>query len=213
MVIPYFLLTKGLVKVEFFTQLTIMQWLGAGFGVTQVLLARNNNIHNYLFGIISILISIWVLYQSVLYADIVLHLYYLVMSVYGWFFWKMGKQKQETPISYANAATHRIAIGIVVGCFALMAFWLDKFTNSDVPYWDAIVSAFAWAGMWLMAKRKIENWIYLNISNLLMFPLLIFKGLYIYAGLTVFLFLVAISGYINWKNILTTDTERSHVQT
>lgn len=198
--------------MELLSQLTLLQWVGTGFGVVQVLLARQNNIHNYLFGIVAILISMWVLYQSKLYADILLNLYYLVMSIYGWFYWKMGKQRQETPISYSTKNEHGIAMGIVVGCFALMAYWLGQHTDSDVPYWDAVVCAFAWAGMWLMAKRKIENWIYLNISNLISIPLLMYKGLYIYAGLTAFLFIVAVSGYIKWRKILAHETEGQHAK-
>ncbi|AEM71306.1 nicotinamide mononucleotide transporter PnuC [Allomuricauda ruestringensis DSM 13258] len=196
--------------MEFLSQLTLLQWLGTIFGVVQVLLARQNNIHNYLFGIVAILISIWVLYRSQLYADILLNLYYLVMSVYGWFYWKMGKQKQETPISTSNRREHTIAGGIVLGCFVLMAYWLAQHTDSDVPYWDALVCAFAWAGMWLMAKRKIENWIYLNISNFISIPLLIYKELYIYAGLTAFLFAVAISGYIKWKKIIANERDGTY---
>ncbi|MEC3966098.1 nicotinamide riboside transporter PnuC [Flagellimonas halotolerans] len=196
--------------MEFLSQLTLLQWLGTIFGVVQVLLARQNNIHNYLFGVVAILISIWVLYQSRLYADILLNLYYLVMSVYGWFYWKMGKQKQETPISASNRREHTIAGGIVLGCFGLMAYWLAQHTDSDVPYWDALVCAFAWAGMWLMAKRKIENWIYLNISNFISIPLLIYKELYIYAGLTAFLFAVAISGYIKWKKIIAHERDGTY---
>ena len=192
---------------ELFTQLVVLQWLGTSFGVVQVLLARKNNSNNYLFGIISILISLYVLYQSRLYADILLNLYYLVMSIYGWFYWKMGKQSKETPISYATKKEQGIAIAIVVGCFSLMAYWLVQHTDSDVPYWDAIVCAFAWAGMWLMAKRKIENWVYLNISNFISVPLLIYKGLYIYAGLTIFLFIVAVSGYIKWKKTIANETQ------
>ncbi len=126
------------------------------------------------------LISIWVLYESKLYADILLHLYYLVMSIYGWFYWRYGQQKEAAPISWSTPAEHFKAIGIVTGCFALMLWWLKYHTNSDVPVWDAAVSAFAWAGMWLMAKRKMENWIYLNISNILAIPLLLYKDLYIY---------------------------------
>jgi|TARA_E500000318_G_scaffold111893_2_gene132441 nicotinamide mononucleotide transporter len=193
--------------MDLFSQIVVMQWLGTAFGVVQVLMARQNNVNNYLFGIVAILISIYVLYQSQLYADILLNLYYLVMSIYGWFYWKMGKQKQEAPIAYANRREHGVAAGIILGCFVLMAYWLGQHTDSDVPYWDAVVVAFAWAGMWLMAKRKIENWIYLNISNLISVPLLIYKELYIYAGLTAFLFVVAVSGYIKWKRII--DNERN----
>jgi len=187
---------------DFFTQLTWLQAIGTTFGVVQVLLARKNNIDNYLFGIVSILISLWVLYQSKLYADIILNLYYLVMSIYGWFFWKFGKEKEETPISYSSKLEHLKALGIVLVCFAGMSYWLRFHTNSDVPLWDAGVSAFAWAGMWLMAKRKMENWIFLNISNAISIPLLIYKELYIYAGLTIFLFIVGTSGYFKWRKIV-----------
>lgn len=191
-----------------FSPIIILQWLGTTFGITQVLLARKNNIHNYLFGIVSILIGMWVMYDSKLYADILLHIYYLVMSIYGWFYWKFGKQKKEVPISYATFVEHLKAIGIVVGCFVIMAYWLTQHTNSDVPYWDAIATAFAWAGMWLMARRKMENWIYLNISNIISIPLLLYKDLYIYAGLTVFLFAVGTSGYFKWRQIVASESEQ-----
>lgn len=187
---------------DFLMNFVWLQWIGTAFGVTQVLLARQNNVNNYIFGIISILISVWVLYHSKLYADIILHLYYFVMSVYGWLYWKFGKKQEEAPISYSSRKEHLQALGIVAGCFILMVFWLTRYTNSDVPYWDSVVSAFAWAGMWLMARRKIENWVYLNISNIVSIPLLIYKELYIYAGLTGFLFCVAISGYLKWRKLI-----------
>lgn len=191
---------------DFLMNFVWLQWIGTAFGVTQVLLARKNNVNNYIFGIIGILIGIWVLYHSKLYADILLHLYYLVMSIYGWIYWKFGKAKQEAPIAYSKRDEHYKALGIVISCFIIMTYWLTQYTNSDVPYWDAVISAFAWAGMWLMAKRKIENWIYLNISNIISIPLLVYKELYIYAALTVFLFIVGTSGYIKWRKIIKNES-------
>ncbi|SHI65439.1 nicotinamide mononucleotide transporter [Arenibacter nanhaiticus] len=195
---------------DFFTHLTWLEALGTAFGVVQVLLARNNNVHNYLFGIISILVGIYVLYHSQLYADILLNMYYFIMSIYGWVYWKFGRKKKEAAISVSDTPEHLKAMGIVLGCFLLMAYWLRYHTNSDVPFWDAIVVAFGWAGMWLMAKRKLENWIYLNISNIIAIPLLCYKGLYIYAGLTVFLFIVATSGYLKWLSIIEDERKQSY---
>ncbi len=189
--------------------LSWLQLIGTVFGVSQVLLARQNNINNYLFGIVGILISIYVRYSSKLYGDILLDLYYLVMSIYGWFFWKYGKDHKQAPISYSTKNDYQKAIGIVIVCFGSMVYWLSHHTDTDVPVWDAVLCAFAWAGMWLMAKRKIENWIFLNISNLIAIPLLIYKGLYIYSGLTLFLFIVAISGYIKWKKIIENEKDYS----
>lgn len=187
---------------DFFIQMTWLQGIGTLFGIVQVVLARQNNIHTYLFGIASILISLWVLYQSALYADILLHMYYLVMSIYGWFYWKFGKQKAEAPISRSTTNEHFKALGIVLGCFMLMSYWLSFHTDSDVPIWDAVISAFAWAGMWLMAKRKLENWVYLNVSNIISIPLMIYKDLYIYAGMSVFLFVMGTSGYLKWRKLM-----------
>lgn len=193
---------------EFFLHLTWLQAIGTVFGIVQVVLARQNSIHNYLFGIVAIVTSMWVLYQSALYADILLNLYYLVMSIYGWFYWKFGKQKSEAPISRSTIHEHVKALGIVIGCFILMAYWLSFHTDSDVPIWDAFVSAFAWAGMWLMAKRKIENWIYLNVSNVISIPLLMYKELYIYAAMSVFLFAMGTSGYLKWRKLMNRENEK-----
>lgn len=187
---------------EILQQTTWQEWLGVCFSVVQVLLARKNNSNNYLFGIAGILLSLYVMFFAKLYAEFTLNLYYLVMSIYGWLYWKFGKRKTETAISETTNQEKLITVGIVVGTFSLFWYFLTQFTDSDVPILDSLVSAFAWAGMWLMARRKIENWVLLNMSNMIAIPLLIHKGLYLYAILTAFLFIVAISGYLEWRKII-----------
>lgn len=193
---------------DYLNHFTVLETIGAAFGVVQVLLSRKNNVNNYLFGIAGILIAFYIYYESKLYADILLSMYYLVMSIYGWFFWKFGKERKAAPISFSDKGDYLKAGGIALACFGIMAYWLTSHTDSDVPIWDAVVAAFAWAGMWLMAKRKLENWIFLNASNLVAIPLFIYKGLYVYAALTIFLFVVAISGYLNWKKIINEEKEQ-----
>lgn len=187
---------------EILDKTTWMEWLGVFFSIFQVLLARKNNSNTYIFGIAAISLSLYVMFTSKLYAEFTLNLYYLGMSIYGWIFWKFGKQKNETPISFTNLSEKLKASGIVISTFVLFYLFLTHYTDSDVPIWDSIVTAFAWAGMWLMAKRKVENWVLLNISNIISIPLMIHKDLYLYAVLTAFLFLVAISGFLNWRNII-----------
>lgn len=187
---------------EILLKTTWPEWFGVFFSIFQVLLARKNNSNNYLFGIAGISLTLYVMMQSKLYAEFTLNLYYLVMSIYGWLYWKFGKQQSETKISETTNQEKLITVGIVVGTFSLFYIFLTHFTDSDVPVLDSLVSAFAWAGMWLMARRKVENWILLNVSNIIAIPLLIHKDLYLYAGLTAFLFVVAISGYIKWRKII-----------
>jgi nicotinamide mononucleotide transporter len=183
----------------------IWQWLAVGFGVAEVLLARANKIGLYPAGIASTVLSIYILLHSGLYAESLLNGYYLVMSAYGWWYWMKKKNKPAVKISYCNKEDWIKVFTIIAGGFALLYVLLTRFTPSNVPVWDSLVSATAWAGMWLLARRKIENWILLNLSNLFAIPLLFYKQLPLYALLTVFLFVVAISGYLDWKKSLKED--------
>src|SRR5699024_1507039 len=196
--------------LESVTLLSIVQLIGVVFGALQVWYAKENKVVNYLFGIVSILITISVYYSSGLYAEIFLNLYYLLMSIYGWWYWKNRGAEKETPITYSSMIQWTQAAGLVLITFLVFYFSLIKLTDSDVPMWDSLVTAFACGGMWLLAKRKMENWIFLNVSNLISIPLLIYKELYIYAGFTVFLFAIAIFGYFNWRKIVRSQKSQSY---
>jgi len=179
-----------------------LEWLSVIFGVVQVLLSKNNKISNYFFGIIGIISGMFVLYTAKLYAEIALQLYYLSMSVYGWWYWSRGTTKKSELITKCTRKDWKIVLAIVLIGFFFFMVLLKQITDSDVPVWDAWVTSTAWAGMWLLAKRKIENWVLLNISNIFAIPLLIHKDLYLFAGLTIFLSIVAVFGYFNWKKIM-----------
>jgi len=181
---------------------SFIEWLAVGFGVAEVLLAKKNSIWLYPTGIISILLSMFLLLNVKLYAETLLSIYYLVMSVYGWIIWKKRKQDAENQVSWSSNNELSIAVSISVIGFGVLYLVLRHFTDSDVPLFDAFVSATAWAGMWLLAKRKIENWIFLNISNIVAIPLLFHKKLPLMACLTTFLFTVAIFGFFDWKKII-----------
>lgn len=181
---------------------SFVEWLAVGFGVSEVLLAKKNNIWLYPTGIISILLSMFLLLNVKLYAEMLLSIYYLVMSVYGWVIWKKRKIDGENQVSWSTNSELLTAIIISVVGFFVLFFVLKKHTDSDVPLLDAFVSSTAWAGMWLLAKRKIENWIFLNISNIVAIPLLFHKKLPLMACLTTFLFIVAIFGFLDWRNII-----------
>jgi len=181
---------------------SLIEWLAVGFGVSEVLLAKKNSIWLYPTGIISILLSMFLLLNVKLYAETLLSIYYLVMSVYGWIIWKKRKQDGESQVSWSSNKELTIAVLISVIGFGILYLVLRHYTDSDVPVFDAFVSSTAWAGMWLLAKRKIENWIFLNISNIVAIPLLFHKKLPLMACLTTFLFTVAIFGFLDWKKII-----------
>ncbi|SDD79453.1 nicotinamide riboside transporter PnuC [Niabella drilacis] len=193
------------VFVEEIKQTSVLEWLGAGFGAAEVLLAKANKVWLYPAGILSVLISIYIFMTSGLYAESALNLYYLVMSIYGWWFWVFKRTSIPLPVTRATKKDWSITAAIVLGGFVILYLALRYLTDSSVPVMDAFVSATAWAGMWLLAKRKLENWILLNISNAVAIPLLFYKQLPLYALLTLFLFIIAVLGFFEWKRILETE--------
>ena len=187
------LLRKQLAETDLLT------WMATIFGVAEVLLARVNNILLYPAGIISSVITCYLLFKVKLYADATLNSYYVLMSLYGWWHWTRKRSEPPLAISWTTAREWWTVTGIVIVGGGLCYFLLRAYTPSTVPAWDAWVSVVAWAGTWLLARRKIENWVVLNISNLFAIPLLIYKGLPMLAVLTIILFIVAVAGFFDWR--------------
>ncbi|MDP4284734.1 MAG: nicotinamide riboside transporter PnuC [Bacteroidota bacterium] len=183
------------------TETSWLEWLAVSLGIAEVLYAKTNKIWLYPTGIAGTLLTIYLFFMAGLYAEGLLNGYYVIMSVYGWWYWIKKKDLPPVKITYCNRKEWLAIVGIVTGSFIILYLLLKNFTPSTVPFWDAWISATAWAGMWLLAKRKIENWILLNISNAFAIPILFYKHLLLYSGLTIFLFVVAIQGYFTWRNI------------
>jgi nicotinamide mononucleotide transporter len=183
---------------EQFANIDTVQVLVLITGVAQVLLARANNILLYPVGIISVTLAMYSLFHAGLYAESLLNLYYLVMSVYGWWHWTRKEGSPPVKVSHTNRSEWIVTSAIVFVGWLMLYLILVRFTPSTVPLWDAWISATAWAGMWLLARRKIENWILLNISNAFAIPLLFQKQLPLFGILTIFLFIVACFGYVDW---------------
>lgn len=181
---------------------TAWEWAAVLLGVTEVLLAKANNIWLYPAGIASTFIGIYVLLMAGLYAELALNVYYLVMSFYGLIYWLKKRNEPPVKITWSTRREWAITLIIVFAGWVILYLLLKNFTTSNVPVWDAWVSSTAWAGMWLLARRKIENWILLNISNLFAIPLLGYKHLIMFSALTVFLFIVAFFGFFEWLAIL-----------
>jgi nicotinamide mononucleotide transporter len=179
-----------------------LQWLAVLLGVAEVLLAKANKIALYPTGIASTVTSLYILFMAGLYAESLLNGYYIVMSIYGWWYWMKKKNSPPVAISYCTPKDWFVVAAITAISFTVLLLVLKMYTPSTVPVWDAWISAAAWAGMWLLSKRKIENWILLNISNVFAIPLLLHKQLPLFAALTLFLFVVAVFGYYGWRKII-----------
>lgn len=196
---------------EFYNNLMVTSWLEAVAVVTglmSVWYARKENILVYPVGIVSVLIYVYLCFKVKLYADMGINAFYFVMSVYGWIKWTRKTAGQDhRPISVATKNEWILSVGGMILFFFILYFLLRNYTDSNVPFWDALTTAVFIIGMWLMALKKVENWIFWIAGDLMCIPLFVSKGL-ILSGFQylVFLFL-AIAGYLAWSSKFKVQSE------
>jgi nicotinamide mononucleotide transporter len=186
---------------------SIWEWTAFLFAIIQVFLAITNNRINFLFGFVSTIIYCQLFFTGGLFAESALNIYYAVISIIGFYTWNSSAKLKENVIGVCNKQNWFVALIIILFSFMLSYFILNKYTTSTVPIWDSAVAAFAWAGSWLLTKRKIENWIILNISNAIAIPLQYQKGYALTSLLTIVLFIMALVGWWHWKKILIEKTK------
>jgi nicotinamide mononucleotide transporter len=170
------------------------------FGLLSVWFAKKENILVYPTGIVSVLIYVYICLTVKLYADMGINFFYFLMSIYGWVKWSMKTgDNQSRPITWASKPEWLYSIIGLVVFFFILVFILKNYTDSNVPVWDALTTAIFIIGMWLMALKKIENWLFWIVGDLISIPLYASKGLVLTSfQFTVFLIL-AIAGYLEWR--------------
>lgn len=198
-----FLLTVFDLLKDNIVQTSVLEVIAVIFGLLSVWFAKQVKILVYPTGIISVLIYVYLCFFTKLYADMGINAFYFAMSVYGWYNWtRKDQNKKRIPVSRNNLKMNLLNIAAAIGFFFILYFILSTYTDSNVPVWDSITTAIFIIGMWLMAQKKIENWIAWIIGDIISIPLYAYKGLVLTSfQFTVFLVL-AIAGYISWRNSL-----------
>lgn len=181
-------------------QTTFLEFIGVVFGIGSVFFSRKENILVFPIGIVSTVIFIYLYIIHGLYADASVNFYYTVMSVIGWIMWSKKKEGEEVlHITNSNKKDWVQAVLFFLICWIVLFFVLKKFTDSTVPQADAFTSGAAFTGMWLMNKKKVENWIWWIITNIASIPLNYYKGLAFTSFQYVVLLILAILGLIEWR--------------
>ena len=190
---------------EYPNYLIALELIAVGFGIISVWFAKKNNILVYPTGLVSTLIFVYILLEFQLYGDLIINIYYSIMSVLGWYLWSRTKNgADEFPISGMNKKDFIISIIIFIATLLFVVFvylFFDKFTDWTA-YVDAFTTGLFFVGMWLMAKRKVENWILWIVADVISVPLYFHKGL-TFSSLQFSIFtILAILGYLEWKKRL-----------
>ncbi|WP_454975817.1 nicotinamide riboside transporter PnuC [Capnocytophaga bilenii] len=201
------------------THLVVLEIIGVIFGFLSVWYARKGNIWVYPTGIISTMLFVYLLWHYVLWGDMLINVYYTIMSIYGWVLWARNAQDNIITISRTTPADWKTAtlLGAFSFLFVIGVYYLKPFIKNDfslqgvtlgfhnflpTEYVDVFTTAIFLVGMWLMAKRKIENWLFWIVGDLISIPLYYIKGM-VFTSFQYLLFtIIAIMGYLEWRRKL-----------
>jgi len=191
---------------QLYSNILDSSWLeivAVAFGILSVWFARKENIWVYPTGIVNVLIYVYLCFFAGLYADMAINAFYFVMSVFGWYNWSRHVDKtHHVPISSLSLKQWLFYILLIAVAFGVIYYVLSNFTDSTVPVFDSFTTSLFIAGMWLMAIKKIENWLLWILGDVLVIPMFAIKGLAFTSIQYVVFLILAIMGYIEWRKRL-----------
>ncbi len=190
----------------------ILQIVGVGLGLVYLWLEYKANIWLWVVGLVMPVVHGVLYYQSGLYADASMNVYYVLAGIYGLAVWrgwlrKRGLPKSDDgskvqamlPISHTPLKLIVPLAGVAVGVFALIAFILIRFTDSTVPLLDAATTALSVVAMWMLSRKFVEQWLVWLVVDLVSCGLYIYKDIPFTAGLYGLYSILAVAGFIRWK--------------
>ena len=179
-------------------------------GILYVILEVRQNRLLWPLGLLTSATYIYVFFQGKFYADMGLQVYYVLISIYGWYYWSRGGERSETgelPVSRGGRKQLLLLSLIFLLAWMGIYFLLDRLTDSTVPLGDSFTTALAIVATWMLARKIIEHWFLWIVANLVSIALYIYKGLYptvilyaVYAGMAGY-------GYILWKRSMNSIQE------
>ena len=186
--------------------------LGTGVGLIYLWQEYRASIYLWITSIIMPAIYLYVYYQAGLYADFGINIYYLVIALYGWLAWRYnfslrGKRKESKELSISHirqGVIIRLAL-LFLAAWAIISYILIHYTNSTVPFTDAFTTALSIVGMYMLARKYIEQWWVWLVVDITSYALYIYKELYFTAALYALYAIIAIFGYRKWKQLMNNE--------
>ena len=181
-----------------------LEFIAVFLGILSVIFAKMNKIAVYPTGLISTGIFVYLLFHFKLLGDMIINAYFFFMSIYGWFYWSYKREGQIiNKVSYSSNKDYVIVALIFLISLILISIIYKLFNlfTSWSAYIDTLTTGIFFVAMWLMARRKVESWIFWIIGDLISIPLYLYKGLAI-TTIQYFIFtIIAVMGYKSWVKI------------
>lgn len=189
--------------------LTVDEPIGTALGVVVVWCLIRQNLMAWPLGVAYVLVSVTVLLEARLYANLALHLLgFLPLNLYGWYYWVFGKRADQAalPVSHARPRVTVILLLLCAAGTAALGTAFALYTDAALPYWDNGLFVGSLAAMWLTARKQIENWIFWLVIDVVSVGVYWAQGLPLYAGLYFVYLAMAVAGWRSWKRSMSLTT-------
>ena len=186
-----------------------LEIFGTIVGLIYLWLEYRASIYLWIASIIMPAIYIFVYYGAGLYADAGINVYYLLAAIYGWIFWTFGGKKYEKgelPITHTPTRFILPLTLVFIVAFIIIAWILISFTDSSVPFLDSFTTALSIIGMWMLARKYVEQWLVWIGVDIVSSGLYVYKELNFTAALYALYTIIAIFGFLKWKRIMQSQT-------
>jgi nicotinamide mononucleotide transporter len=177
---------------------TTLEIFGAIFGFLAVYFTIKQNIWCWYFGLIQVMLYCFVFYTAKLYSDMILHVIYIFLQVFGWYSWKYGGSNQSTlRITLVTNTTFWIGLTVLTSLF--LGYIMQTKTDASYPYEDAFITVASLVAQYLMIKKVLASWLFWIVVDLVAITIYCYKGLYFTTVLYVLFLIMAIIGYLEWR--------------
>lgn len=179
--------------------------MGAVLGIAMVI-CNIKEIHwGWPLAFVSSAMYFLVFWDSKLFGDATLQIFFAVMATWGWWQWLRGIRDDGSALkiqTLSNASTIKL-IALCVFFWLATGLFLLKFTTTDVPWWDAFPTALSVVATLLLGRKYVENWPLWIVVNVVSIALFAYKGLWLTVGLYTVFTIMAVMGWQAWRKQLT----------
>ena len=183
--------------------MNVLEWVAAGLGVINVALVVRRSVWNYPFGLTMVSLYFFVFFETRLYSDALLQIFFFVVQLYGWSNWLRARSAAgEVPVT---VLTPRARFAWALGTAAASLLWglgMARFTDAAAPMIDAAIAGMSISAQILMARRRVENWVLWILVDAIAIPLFASRGLYATSALYALFLLLATAGLVAWMRAL-----------
>jgi nicotinamide mononucleotide transporter len=192
---------------QFFRDTGWLEWCGVASGILCVWLAAKNNILNWPIAIVSVLIYIIIFYESKLYADMGLQVYFFFMNLYGWYFWLKNRRLNQasSPVLFITVKEIIFSVFAVIVFTLLLGYLLHNNTDAAYPFVDSFCTACSLVAQVFLARKVLQNWLIWIFVDIIYVGVYISRDLYATAFMYALYIYIATVGFIDWRKIYRTQ--------